>query len=146
MTVLGNVLWLVLAGLWLGLSYLFAGIVTCLTIIGIPFGIQSFKLAGYAFWPFGRTVIERQSGAGALGCLGNVLWLLLGGWWLALLQIVVGVVLCLTIIGIPFGIASFRMAVLALVPFGKQVVADADVPYGARVVVGPVRRWGTNSG
>ena len=142
MTVLGNVLWLVLAGLWLGLSYLLAGLLNCLTIIGIPFGVQSFKLAGYAFWPFGRTVIERPDRTRALGCLGNVLWLLLGGWWLALLHVLLGLIFFLTIVGIPFGVVSMRMAGLALVPFGKMVVREDEVPGDAQVVIGPVRHLG----
>lgn len=141
MSLLGNVLWFLLAGLWLALSYITAGILSFLTIIGIPFGIQSFKLAGYVVWPFGRTVIERPNSDQALGCLGNIIWLVLGGWWLALLHVIIGVVFCLTILGIPFGIASFRMAVLALVPFGKMVVPSDQVPYNARVIVGPVRHW-----
>ncbi len=145
MAVLGNVLWFLLAGLWLGLAYIFAGIFTCLTIIGIPFGIQSFKLAGYVLWPFGRTVIERPHSDPALGCLGNVIWLVLGGWWLALLHVLIGVVFCLTIIGIPFGIASFRMAVLALVPFGKTIVRSDQVPGSARVIIGPVRHLGQHT-
>jgi uncharacterized membrane protein YccF (DUF307 family) len=140
MRLLGNILWLVLAGLWLGLSYLFAGILNCLTIIGIPFGIQSFKLAGYAFWPFGRVVIERPNADRALGCLGNGLWLIFGGLWLALFQVVLGLVFFLTILGIPFGIGSFRMAGLALWPFGKMVVREDEVPYGARIIIGPLRQ------
>lgn len=138
-TVLGNILWLALAGLWLGVSYLLAGILNCLTIIGIPFGVQAFKLAGYAFWPFGRVVVERPNADRALGCLGNGLWLILGGWWLALMQAVSGLVLMLTIVGIPFGIVSFRMAGLALWPFGRIVVRENEVPYGAHVLIGPVR-------
>lgn len=139
MTVLGNVLWLALAGLWLGVSYLLAGVLNCVTIIGIPFGVQAFKLAGYAFWPFGRVVIERPDADRALGCLGNGLWLILGGWWLALVQAVSGLIFMLTIVGIPFGIVCFRMAGLALWPFGRTVVREGQVPRGARVVIGPVR-------
>lgn len=142
MTVLGNVLWFALAGLWLGLSYLAAGVLNCLTIIGIPFGFQSFKLAGYAFWPFGRTVIERPNQTRAVGCLGNGIWLLLGGWWLALLHVIVGLLLFLTVVGIPFGLVSMRMAVLALLPFGKMVVKSDRLPIDARVVIGPVHELG----
>ncbi len=122
MRLVGNLLWLVLAGWWLALLYVVAGVINCLTVIGIPFGIQSFKLAGYALWPFGRVVVERPGANGAVGCLGNVLWLVLGGLWLALAHVVAGMMLCLTIIGIPLGLGSFKLAVLALTPFGKEVV------------------------
>jgi len=137
---LGNVIWLVLAGLWLAASYALAGVLAVVTIVGIPFGIQAFKLAGYALWPFGRVVIETPRADRALGVVGDVLWFVLGGWWIALMQLVLALVLCLTIVGIPFGVVSFRMAVLALVPFGKTVVFERQVPSGARVVVGPARR------
>lgn len=140
MTTLGNILWLLLAGIWLGLSYLIAGVLTCLTIVGIPFGVQAFKLGGYSFWPFGRVVVQRIDHDEALGCIGNVVWLVLGGWWLALLHVALGLVLFVTIIGIPFGIVSFRMAGLALWPFGKMVVSLDQVPPGTVVVIGPVRR------
>jgi uncharacterized membrane protein YccF (DUF307 family) len=142
MATLGNVLWLVIAGLWLGISYLIAGTVSCLTIVGIPFGIQAFKLAGYTLWPFGRVIVELPGQDEALGCLGNVVWLILGGWWIALLHVVLGLALLLTIVGIPFAIVSFRMAGLALVPFGKSVVGRDRVPPGARVIIGPVRDRG----
>jgi uncharacterized membrane protein YccF (DUF307 family) len=131
---IGNILWLVLAGAWMALAYVVAGVVQCLTIIGIPLGIQSFKLAGYALWPFGRVVVERGDRDPALSCLGNVIWIVLSGLWLAVGHIVTGVLLCLTIIGIPFGVASFKLAGLALVPFGKVVVrAGAPLPPSARV-------------
>ncbi len=133
MRTLGNIIWLVLAGFWLCLGYLLAGVLNCITIIGIPFGIQSFKLAGYALWPFGRMVVHRPDRVVAFGCLGNVIWFFLGGFWLALAHVVTGVLLCLTIIGIPLGIADFKLAGLALAPFGKQVVpipGDGAVPPG----------------
>ncbi len=138
MSLLGNVIWLLLAGIWLAIAYVIAGILNCLTVIGIPFGIQSFKLAGYALWPFGRVVIERPGSDPAIGCLGNVLWLLFGGIWLVLAHVVFGLLLCITVIGIPFGIVSFRMAGLALVPFGKTVVSLYEVPPNAVVVLGPM--------
>jgi uncharacterized membrane protein YccF (DUF307 family) len=117
-----NIVWLVLAGIWLALGYVVAGLVVCLTIIGIPFGLQAFKLAGFALWPFGRTLIPRPSRSKGLSLVGNILWFVLAGWWLALEHLVVGILLCLTVIGIPLGIASFKMAGAALVPVGKEVV------------------------
>ncbi len=122
MRLLANLLWFLLAGSWLFLAYLGAGVVQCLTIIGIPFGLQSFKLALFTAWPFGRAVITLPGDGGGLSCLGNLVWLLLGGIWLALAHLLAGVVLCLTIVGIPFGIACMRMAALALSPFGKSIV------------------------
>ncbi|MGA9275346.1 MAG: YccF domain-containing protein [Ilumatobacter sp.] len=132
--VIGNILWFVLAGLWMGLGYIVAGIVQCITIIGIPFGLQSFKLAGYAFWPFGRVVYHRTDRSAGLSCVGNVIWIVLSGFWLALGHVFTGILLCITIIGIPFGIASFKLAGLALVPFGKTVVtAGQPLPPEATV-------------
>lgn len=127
MRTIGNILWLVLAGFWLAVGYAVAGIVLFLTIIGIPFGIQSFKLAGYSLWPFGRVVVTDPDASAALGCLGNVLWLVLTGWWLAIGHLVTGIALCLTIIGIPLGVANIKLALLALVPFGKTVVPIEEV-------------------
>ena len=132
--VLGNILWFVLAGLWMAIAYVIAGLIQFVTIIGIPFGIQSFKLAGYALWPFGRVVVQRSDRDQALSCIGNAVWLVLSGLWLALDHIITGLLLCLTIIGIPFGVASFKLAGLALVPFGKMVVkAGAPLPPNATV-------------
>ncbi len=123
MRTIGNILWLVLAGFWLAVGYAIAGLILCVTLIGIPFGLQSFKLAGYSLWPFGRVVVTDPDASSALGCIGNVLWLVLAGWWLAIGHVVTGLALCLTIIGIPLGVANFKLALLALVPFGKTVVA-----------------------
>lgn len=122
MRTLLNLIWLVLAGVWLALGYLFAGLLVSITIIGIPFGIQAFKLAGYALWPFGRALVPSSARSKSLSAIGNVLWFVLAGWWLFLEHLFAGVALCLTIIGIPLGIASFKMATAALVPFGKQIV------------------------
>jgi uncharacterized membrane protein YccF (DUF307 family) len=134
LAMIGNILWLLLAGIWMAILYVAAGIVQCITIIGIPFGIQSFKLAGVALWPFGRIVLERTDRDAALSCVGNVVWLLLSGLWLALGHVITGLLLCITIIGIPFGIQSFKLAGLALVPFGKTVVrAGAPLPPEATV-------------
>lgn len=122
MKTLGNVMWLVVAGFWLALGYVVAGILNCLFIITIPFGIQSFKLAGYALWPFGRMVVERPDRDMALGCLRGGIWFVTGGIWLALAHLIAGMLLCATVIGIPLGVASFKLAGLALAPFGKQIV------------------------
>lgn len=128
MRTLGNVLWLALAGIWLAIGYVVAGILNCIFVITIPFGLQAFKLAGYALWPFGRMVVHRPDRDVALGCLGNTIWFVLGGFWLALGHLLAGVLLCLTVVGIPLGIGSFKMAGLALAPFGKQVVPVGTVP------------------
>lgn len=120
-----NVLWLVLAGFWLALGYVFAGILMCLLIITIPFGIASFRLAAYVLWPFGRTVVQRR-GAGTASLIGNVIWFILAGFWLAVSHIVTGFLLCLTIIGIPFGIANFKLAFVAIAPLGKEIVPSND--------------------
>ncbi len=97
-----NVLWLVLSGFWMALAYVVAGVLMCITIIGIPFGIQAFKLAGYALWPFGRALAPTGRRPG-LSVIGNVIWFILAGWWLAIGHLLAGVALCLTIIGIPLG-------------------------------------------
>lgn len=123
---IGNVIWLILAGLPLAIAYAAFGLLAFILIVTIPFGIASFRLAGYALWPFGRTVVRRPD-AGAGSAIGNLIWFVFAGLWLALAQIVTGILLCLTIIGIPFGIACFKMARLALFPLGKDIV-DADDP------------------
>jgi uncharacterized membrane protein YccF (DUF307 family) len=117
-----NVLWLVLSGIWMAIAYALAGLVMCLTIIGIPFAVQAFKLAGYALWPFGRALAPSGRRPG-LSLIGNAIWFIFAGWWLALGHLLTGVALCLTIIGIPLGIASFKMAGAALVPFGRVIVS-----------------------
>jgi uncharacterized membrane protein YccF (DUF307 family) len=127
MRVILNIIWLVLAGVWLALAYLVAAIVMAITIIGLPFAKQAVKLARYSLWPFGWTLIPAESRHRTISVVGNALWLLLAGWWLALAHLITGLLLCLTIIGIPLGIASFKMAGAALVPFGKQVVRIKDL-------------------
>jgi uncharacterized membrane protein YccF (DUF307 family) len=120
-----NVIWLVLSGLWLAVAYAVAGVVMCVLIITIPFGVAAFRLAGYVLWPFGRTII-RKSEAGAGSALGNVIWFILAGLWLAIAHFVTGILLCITIIGIPFGVANFKLAGAALAPLGKEVVYTDD--------------------
>jgi uncharacterized membrane protein YccF (DUF307 family) len=120
-----NVIWLVLEGFWMAIAYILAGIVCFVLIITIPFGIAAFRIAGYVLWPFGRTV-ERRPSAGIGSAIGNVLWIILFGWWLALGHLVAGVLLMLTIIGIPLGIASFKIIPITLVPLGTQIVPVRD--------------------
>ncbi|MPZ51825.1 MAG: YccF domain-containing protein [Acidimicrobiia bacterium] len=117
-----NLIWLIFAGVELALGYVLGGVIMMITIVGIPFGIQAFKLAGFTLWPFGRAVIPAPDRSGVVSGLGNILWLVLVGWWLAAAHFIFGIMLCLTIIGIPMGIASFKMSGLALVPFGKTIV------------------------
>jgi uncharacterized membrane protein YccF (DUF307 family) len=124
MRTIGNVLWLLLAGWWLALVYVVAGLVAFVLIVTIPFGIASFRLAGYVVWPFGRTVV-RDGGAGFWSLVGNVIWIVLFGWGLAVAHLVAGLLLCLTVIGIPFGVACWKMVPLALLPLGSRVV-DVD--------------------
>jgi uncharacterized membrane protein YccF (DUF307 family) len=116
-----NVIWLVLSGLWMAIGYVLAGIVCFVLIVTIPFGIAAFRIAAYVLWPFGRT-IERRADAGVGSMIGNVLWIILFGWWLALGHLIAGVLLCLTIIGIPLGIASFKIIPVTLAPLGAQIV------------------------
>lgn len=117
-----NLLWLVLAGVWLALAYVVAGVIMFVFVVTIPFGVQAFKLAGYSLWPFGRTVVDRPGSSSTASAIGNVLWLLLAGIWLALGHLVTGALLCLTVVGIPLGVANFKLVPLALLPFGKEIV------------------------
>lgn len=121
MRTIGNILWLVLAGWWLALLYVIAGIIACVLIITIPFGIAAFRLANFVLWPFGRTTVWRRD-AGIWSIIGNILWILVLGWELAIAHLVAGLLLCITIIGIPFGIACWKMIPLALLPLGQRVV------------------------
>jgi uncharacterized membrane protein YccF (DUF307 family) len=116
-----NVIWLVLCGLWMAIAYVLAGLVAFVLIITIPFGIAAFRIAGYVLWPFGRT-IERRPGAGVASMIGNVIWIVLFGWWLAIGHLVTGVMLCLTIIGFPLGLASFKIIPITLLPLGVRIV------------------------
>jgi uncharacterized membrane protein YccF (DUF307 family) len=116
-----NILWFVLAGLWMAIAYLIAAVICFILIITIPFGLASLRIAAFALWPFGRTVVRRPT-AGAGSTIGNVIWLVLCGWWLALGHLVTGVLLCCTIIGIPFGIANFKLIPVSLLPLGRDIV------------------------
>jgi uncharacterized membrane protein YccF (DUF307 family) len=120
-----NVLWLVLSGFWLAIGYAVAGVVLCVLIITIPFGLACFRLAAFVLWPFGRAVV-RKPGAGAPSMLGNVLWFVLAGLWMALAHVILGLLLCLTIIGIPLGLGNFKLAAVAIAPLGKEIVPTSD--------------------
>ena len=124
-----NVIWLVFCGLWMALAYALAGLVCFILIITIPFGIASFRIASYVLWPFGRT-IDRRPGAGVASLIGNILWIILFGWWLAVGHLVSGVALCLTIIGIPLGLASFKIIPVTLLPLGVRIVPVDDAYAG----------------
>ena len=121
MRTLLNVIWLVLSGFWLALGYAVAGVLMFLLIITIPFGIASFRLAAYVLWPFGRTVVRRPDAGGA-STIGNIVWFILVGLWMAIAHVVLGVALCLTLIGIPLGLGNFKLAAVALAPLGKEIV------------------------
>jgi uncharacterized membrane protein YccF (DUF307 family) len=120
-----NLLWLVLSGIWFFIAYAMAGIVMCVLIITIPFGIASFRLAAFVLWPFGRTVVRRPT-AGAVSTIGNILWFVLIGLWMAIAHLISGALLCLTIIGIPLGIGNFKLAAVAIAPLGKEIVPTSD--------------------
>src|ERR1700746_3018279 len=119
-----NIIWLVLCGFWMAIAYAIAGLlcfVLFFLVITIPFGIAAFRIAGYVLWPFGRT-IDRRPEAGVASVIGNVLWIVFFGWWLAVGPLVSGVLLCVTIIGIPLGLASFKIIPITLVPLGVRIV------------------------
>jgi len=119
-----NLIWLVFGGLLLAVGYALAALVMLLLIITIPFGIASARIALFCLWPFGRTIVRRpDAGAGSL--IGNVIWFVLAGWWLAIGHLVTGVLMCLTIIGIPLGLANFKLIPVSLTPFGRDIV-DID--------------------
>ena len=131
MQTLGNILWLIFVGIWLAIGFVVAGIVMFILIITIPFGIQAFKMAGFALWPFGRHVEDTDRAASPLRIIGNILWIIFGGLWLAVNCLIGGVILCITIIGIPFGIQAFKLIPIVLLPFGAEVVLDRSVAAAA---------------
>jgi uncharacterized membrane protein YccF (DUF307 family) len=116
-----NLIWLVFCGLWMALAYVVAGLICFVLIITIPFGIAAFRIASYVLWPFGRTIEPRRH-AGIGSMIGNIIWIVLFGWWLALGHLLTGVALCLTIIGIPLGLASFKIIPITLLPLGVHIV------------------------
>ncbi len=122
-----NIIWLVLCGWWMAILYFLAGLICFVLIITIPFGIAAWRISGYVLWPFGRQIaLRRNVGVGSL--IGNVLWIILVGWWLALGHLTSGVMLCLTIIGIPLGLANFKLIPISLMPLGVEFVPTSQ-PY-----------------
>lgn len=119
-----NVLWLIFGGLLLALGYALAGLICCLLIVTIPFGIASFRMANYALWPFGRELVKRPT-AGVPSAVGNVVWLIVAGWWLALGHLTTAVVQFVSIIGIPLGLANLKLIPVSLLPLGREI---RDVP------------------
>jgi uncharacterized membrane protein YccF (DUF307 family) len=117
-----NIIWFVLAGLWMAIGYAFAALICFILIITIPFGIAALRIAVFALWPFGKTVIRRPD-AGIASGIGNVIWFVLCGWWLALAHLISGTLLCLTIIGIPLGLANYKLIPVSLLPLGREIVS-----------------------
>lgn len=124
MSTLGNLIWLIFGGFLVFLEYMVAGFLLCITIIGIPFGLQAFKLAMLALWPFGKRIELYDSAPGCLSTLMNLLWLIIGGIWIALTHLLFGILLSITIIGFPWGKQHFKLLSLALTPFGRKIVED----------------------
>ncbi|EXF24240.1 membrane protein [Nesterenkonia sp. AN1] len=128
MSTILNVIWLLFGGLWLALGYFLAGIVCCLLIITIPFGIASFRIGVYALWPFGRTIVDRSPrGAGAFTTIGNVIWVLVAGIWIAIGHVLTAIPMFISIIGIPLGIANLKLIPVSLMPLGKVIVPSNAV-------------------
>jgi uncharacterized membrane protein YccF (DUF307 family) len=122
MNFLGNILWLIFGGLFSAIGYFFGGLLLCFTIIGIPFGIQCFKIAGLVLMPFGRQVVSKPGGGGCLNLICNVIWLFTGGLYTAVIHLVFALLLAITIIGIPFAKQHLKLMELSLMPFGKEVI------------------------
>jgi uncharacterized membrane protein YccF (DUF307 family) len=122
MRLLLNVIWFVFAGLWMAIGYAIAALVMFILIVTIPFGVAALRIGIFALWPFGKTVVRRGD-AGAGSTIGNVLWFVLAGWWLILGHVITGILLCITIIGIPLGLANFKMIPVTLRPFGRDIVS-----------------------
>ncbi len=128
MRLLLNIIWLVFGGLWLALGYLLFGLLACILIVTIPFGIASFRMASFALWPFGRTVVPKP-GAGAGSAIGNVIWFVVAGLWLAIAHVTTAIAQAITIIGIPLAVANLKMIPISLLPLGKDIVpSDARYP------------------
>ena len=116
-----NVVWLLLCGVWMALGYVIAGVICCVLIVTIPFGLAAFRIADFALWPFGRELVKRAD-AGAASTIGNVIWIIFAGWWLAIAHIVTALALAVTIIGIPLALANLKLIPVSLIPLGRVIV------------------------
>jgi len=121
MNSVGNIFWLLLGGIIIAIIYYIVGMLMCITLIGIPFGIQLFKLGTYALWPFGHELVNGPNELGCVSVVMNLIWILLGWWEIAILHVVFGLIFLVTIVGIPFGVQHFRMAIGSIFPFGKEI-------------------------
>jgi uncharacterized membrane protein YccF (DUF307 family) len=141
MRLLLNIIWFVLAGLWMAIAYAIAALICFILIITIPFGIASLRIATFALWPFGKTVVKRAD-AGIASGIGNVIWFVFCGWWLAIGHLITGVLLCLTIVGVPLGLANLKLIPVSLFPMGRDIVSveQARAMGLAETVVMPVDR------
>ena len=124
MNLFGNIIWLIFGGLMAAPGYFLGGIVLCVTVIGVPWGLQCFKLAGFVLWPFGKKVISDSDTMGCLNIFFNLIWILGGGLYTAIVHIVMGAILSLTIIGIPWGKQHFKLVEISLMPFGKRIIYE----------------------
>lgn len=122
MKFLGNLVWLLFGGLLTALMYWVAGLVMCITIVGIPFGVQLFKIGTLSLWPFGHELVPTANEGSCMQLIFNILWIVLGWWEIALTHLTFGLILCCTIVGIPWGVQHFKLAIASLLPFGKEVV------------------------
>jgi len=134
MRLIGNILWLLLGGLWLALGYAAAGLIAFVFIITIPFGVQAFKLAGFTLWPFGRAMVPRPGANAGMSAVGNVIWLLLAGIWLAMGHLLAALLNAVTVIGLPFAVAHLKLAGACLTPFGHTIVS---IDQAGRGLAGP---------
>lgn len=122
MKTLGNIIWVIFGGLMIAIQYFISGFLMLITIIGIPFGLQAFKMGILALWPFGHHVEDNPQSSSCLNLIMNIIWIIIGGFWISLSHLFWGILFCITIVGIPFGKQHFKLIELALFPFGKRVV------------------------
>lgn len=132
MKTLLNLIWFIFGGFVLALGYFLAGVICCALVVTIPWGIASFRIASYALWPFGRTIVDRPGGSGAATALGNVIWLLVAGIWIAIGHVATAITMAMTVIGIPLAIANLKLIPVSLMPLGKEIVPTGRLPLGRR--------------